>query len=47
MVTLINQINKEYGYERVAIVKPNGKLAILNQDGTIQRYIKKSELKNL
>jgi hypothetical protein len=46
-MTTLNQINKQYGYERVAIVKPNGKLAILNQDGTIQRFIKKSELKNL
>lgn len=47
MTTLINQINKQYGYERVAIIKPYNKIAILNKDGVIQRYIKKSQLKNL
>jgi hypothetical protein len=40
----IDKINKSFGYERTAITQPTGKLCLLNQDGTIESYIKVSDL---
>jgi hypothetical protein len=40
----MENINKNYGFEKIAITQPTGKLCLLNQDGTIEKYINTSDL---